>query len=42
MTGRVGRLVKVDNTRADVRLDVALQRRASIGDGGEVTSSDED
>lgn len=42
VTGRVGRLVQVDNTRADVRLDVALQRRTSIGDGSEVTRSDED
>lgn len=42
MRGRVGRLVQVDDTGANVRLEVALQWRAAIGNGGEVTSSDED
>jgi hypothetical protein len=41
VTGRVGRLVEIDNTRADVRLEVALQRRAAIGDWGEVAGSHE-
>jgi hypothetical protein len=40
--GRVRRLVEVDDTRADVLLEVALQRRAAIGDRGEVTSSHKD
>jgi hypothetical protein len=40
--GRVGRLVEVNDTRADVLLEVALQGRAAIGDGSEVASSDED
>lgn len=39
--GRVGRLVEVDDTRADVLLEVALQRRAAIGDGSEVASANE-
>lgn len=42
VTGRVGGLVEVDDTRADVRLEVALQRGGAIGDRGEVTRSDED
>jgi hypothetical protein len=40
--GRVGRLVEVNDTRADVLLEVALQGRAAIGDGSEVASSDEE
>lgn len=40
VTGRVGRLVEVNDTRADIRLDVSLQRRAAIGDRCEVASSD--
>jgi len=40
--GRVRGLVEVDDTRADVLLEVALQRRAAIGDRGEVTSSHEE
>jgi hypothetical protein len=39
--GRVGRLIEVDDTRADVLLEVALQRRAAIGDGSEVASANE-
>ena len=42
MTGRVGGLVQVNDTRADVGLDVTLQRRASIGDRGEVAGSHKD
>lgn len=41
VTRRVGRLVEIDNTRADVRLEVALQRRAAIGDWGKVAGSHE-
>lgn len=41
VTGRVGGLVEVDNARADVGLDVALQRGASIGNGREMTRSHE-
>lgn len=39
--GRVGGLIEVDDTRADVLLEVALQRRAAIGDGSEVASANE-
>jgi len=39
--GRVGGLVEVDDTRADVLLEVALQRRAAIGNGSEVASANE-
>jgi hypothetical protein len=39
--GRVGGLIEVDDTRADVLLKVALQRRAAIRDGSEVTSANE-
>lgn len=39
VTGRVGGLVQVDDTRADVGLDVTLQGRRSIGNGGEVAGS---
>ena len=38
---RVRRLVEVDNTALDVRLDVALMRRATVGNGRKVASSDE-
>jgi hypothetical protein len=38
---RIGGLVEVNDTRADVLLKVALQRRAAIGDGSEVTSANE-
>jgi hypothetical protein len=41
VTGGVGRLVKVDDTGRDVRLEVTLQGRAAVGDRGEVTSADE-
>lgn len=41
VTRGIGRLIEVDDSRADVRLDVALQRRAAIGNGGEVTRSNE-
>lgn len=39
---RVRGLVQVDDTRADVRLEVAAQRRAAVGDGREVTGADLD
>jgi hypothetical protein len=39
VTGRVGGLVQVDDTGANVGLEVALQRRRSIGDRGEVAGS---
>lgn len=39
MTGRVGRFVEVDNTRADVGLEISLQWSAAIGDWGKVTGS---
>lgn len=40
MTGWVGGLVKVDNTRADVGLQVTLERRGTGRDWGEVAGSD--
>lgn len=42
MTGRVGGLVQVDDTGADVGLDVTLQGRRSIGNGSEVAGSHKD
>jgi hypothetical protein len=42
MTGWVGRLVKVDHTGIDIRLQVTFQGGATGGDWGEVTSSNED
>jgi hypothetical protein len=41
VTGGVGGLVEVNDTRADVGLDVSLQWRAAIGDRCEVTGADE-
>jgi hypothetical protein len=41
VTGRVRRLVQVDNTGADVGLEITAQRRRTSGDRGEVTSPDE-
>lgn len=41
MTGRVGRLVKVDDTGADVGLQVTAQRRGASRDRGEVTGPNE-
>ena len=41
MTGRVGRLVKVDDTGADVGLQVTAQGGGTSGDRGEVTGTDE-
>jgi hypothetical protein len=41
VTGRVRGLVEINDTRADVGLEVALERRAAIGDGGKVTSSNQ-
>lgn len=40
--GRVGGLVEVDDAGADVRLEVALQRRASVGNGSKVSGSNQD
>jgi hypothetical protein len=42
VTGRVGGLVQVDHTRVDVGLQVTLERRATGGDRGEMTSSNKD
>jgi len=39
MTGRVRGLVEVYNTRADVRLEIPLERCAAIGNGRKVTSA---
>lgn len=39
--GRVGGLVQVDNTGADVGLEVTLQRRSTGGNGSEVTGANE-
>lgn len=36
----VGGLVEVDDTGGDVTLDVALQRRSTARDGGEVAGAD--
>lgn len=41
MTGRVGRLVKVDDTGADVGLQVTAQGRGASRDRGEVTGPNE-
>jgi hypothetical protein len=41
VAGGVGGLVEVDDTGGDVRLEVALQRGAAIGNRGEVTGADE-
>jgi len=41
VTGRVGGLVKVDNTGADVGLEVTLQGRGTSRDWCEVTGSNE-
>lgn len=41
MTGGVRGFVQVDDTRRNVRLDVALQRRAAVGDGRKVPRSHE-
>lgn len=41
MTGRVGRLVKVDDTGADVGLQVTAQRRGASRDRCEVTGPNE-
>jgi hypothetical protein len=38
---RVGGLVQVDNTRADVGLEVTLQGRSTGRDGSEVTGANE-
>lgn len=38
--GGVGGLVQVDNTVTDVVVNVALQGRATVGDGGVVAGSD--
>lgn len=39
--GRVRGLIEVDDTRANVRLDVALEGRAAVGDRGEVAGAHE-
>lgn len=41
MTGRVGGLVQVDNTGADVGLEVTLERGSTGGDRGEVAGANE-
>lgn len=41
MTGRVGGLVQVDDTGADVGLEVTLERCAAGGNGCEVTGANE-
>jgi hypothetical protein len=41
VTRRVGGLVQVDNTRADVGLEVTLQGRGTSRDRGEVTGANE-
>jgi hypothetical protein len=41
VAGGVGGLVEIYNTRTDIRFEIALERSASIGDRGEMTSSDE-
>jgi hypothetical protein len=41
VTGRVRRLVKVDDTGADVRLQVTVNRRGASRDRGEVTGPNE-
>jgi len=41
VTGGVGRLVQVDNTGADVGLQVTLKRRSTSRDRGEVTGANE-
>ena len=40
MTGGVGGFVKIDDSGADVRFDVALERCAADGDGSEVAGAD--
>ena len=40
VTGRVRWLVEVDDTGADVRLEVTTEGRAASGNRGEVTSPD--
>lgn len=40
VTGRIGRLVEVDDTGIDVGLQVTLQGRTACGDGGEMARSD--
>jgi microcompartment protein CcmK/EutM len=40
MGGRVGGLVQVDNTGADVGLDVALQRGSTARNGSEMSGLD--
>lgn len=42
MTGWVRRLVEVDHSRVDVRLQVTFQRRTTGGNWREMTSPDED
>jgi hypothetical protein len=41
VTGRVRRLVEVDDTGADVGLEVTAKGRGASGNRGEVTSPDE-
>lgn len=41
VTGRIRRLVQVYNSRANVRLEIPLERGTSTWNGCEMTSSDE-
>lgn len=41
MGGRVGRLVKVDDTAGDVGFDIALVGGTTIGDGSPMVGADE-
>lgn len=41
MTGRVGRFIEIDHSRADVGFEIALEWGTSIGDWGEMSSANQ-
>ena len=41
MTGRIRRFIQIDHPRADIGFEIAFQRRASHGNGSEMSGANE-